>query len=240
MRGVRPIAAGQYAGAIAKHDEPIRLSQTHQTDERSGNRRRGRSIAHPANVDSRAVPLTAAVQRRHAVRWPGRPAALIPTSGGPAEEVAEKRAFARKPQILFARLGSDQQRQFLCCGADALIRYPRSGSSVVGKSGSALKRIFCGVQREALVVFLADRKRIEWNDDGLLVDAQEAADTYHRGSDAAILLDHEIEDVANLVIGRIIYTLFEEIGHGRNVRRHRRYKASGVSHLTGRRLRHRS
>jgi hypothetical protein len=105
----------------------------------------------------------------------------------------------------------------LCCGADAFIRYPRSGSSVVGKSGRALKRIFCGVQREALVVFLADRKRIEWNDDGLLVDAQEAADTYHRDSDAAILLDYEIEDVANLVIGRIIYTLFEEIGHGRNV-----------------------
>jgi hypothetical protein len=156
--------------------------------------------------------LTDAVQQRHAVRWPRTASSTNPDFRGPAQEVSEKRGLTRKPKILFARLGSDQQRQFLCCGADALIRYPRSGSSVVGKSGRALKRIFCGGQRKAaLVVFLADSQRIEWNDDGLLVDAQEAADTYHRGSDAAILLDYEIEDVANLVIGRIIYTLFEEL-----------------------------
>jgi hypothetical protein len=69
------------------------------------------------------------------------------------------------------------------CAADALIRHPRVGSTVVGKSGRAFKLIFRRIQNKVSpLVFFANRKRIEWNGDVFLVEAQEAADAYHRGN----------------------------------------------------------
>ena len=68
-------------------------------------------------------------------------------------------------------------------------------------------------------------KCIKGNGDVLLVDAQEAADPDYCSDDAAILIDDEIADVANLMVGRIADILLVVNSHSRILGRYRRHEA---------------
>jgi hypothetical protein len=73
-----------------------------------------------------------------------------------------------------------------------------------------------GIQAEdqvPFIVFLAGAHGAEWNSNVFFAHAKKSTDPDDHGCDTTFLVDQNVIDIADLVVGRIINTLLVEIGH---------------------------
>src|SRR5262249_23428107 len=107
------------------------------------------------------------------------------------------------------------RRQGRAAGGLRLLRNPLGFGAVVFIAGSALERVLSCVHDEPpLVVLLLAPERVERDGNVFLAGTEKTTNADNEGVHATFLVNEYIDDLADLVVRRIVHALLVIVGHG--------------------------